>query len=235
MFRQTRSTELARALGLFAVAIILGMMMASPPDPYEVTAVGWAIFGLFELGFVVAAIRMIRLEAIDPGGDVYVFRTRELSLFVELVLTFFGFLGLLMIAQGWIEAFGMRYVAPGPAWHERDKTLGTILMTVCGLAIGFPAIFYRPAFILDVKAGTLYRYPFGLTLPIRMQEMQPAIEVVAEGYYTGKPKRRVGDMIRGRTPAGSFELELVLGNVPEEEMARRLDEWRSTLDRLNAR
>ncbi|MCX4242983.1 hypothetical protein [Paraliomyxa miuraensis] len=232
MKARIRGSELVRALVLLGVGVILGLLMGKPHDLYPFTVVGWGLFVVFELALVAGAVRIVRLEAIEPDDHRFVFRTRELSVFTELGIGVFGVIGLLLLTSGYIAAFGTEFDPPGPAWHPRSHAMDVILGTVCGLFIGLPAVFFRPAFVLDLEEGTLHRYPFGRALPVRSQALQPSVLVVAEGYYAGSnPRIRIGFMIRGRTAAGNFELELVRTQDPAV-VAERERYWQDAMRRL---
>lgn len=219
-----RAAAMVRVLVLLLSAAGLAKLMANPQRMYPYAVSGWILFAFFESALVVAAVRMILFEVIEPREGL-VLRTRNVPALAELVIGVFG-LGMLLGLGALISAFGTRYQPPTPWAHPRSHVMEVVSGAVA-LVIGFIAVFFRPVFVF--KAGKLRRYPFGRTLPIRVQDVEPVVRVLAEGYYvdSGSSRFRQGFMIRAHTSAGTFELEL----LPEDPgaVSARVRHWQDVL------
>jgi predicted outer membrane lipoprotein len=213
--------DLIRGLCVLAIVPGLGWFMLTPTHGSALGPLGWVLGALFAAFFGTVGARILRHDARAPKGRLFVFRTRLLNEVVELAIAGMGASLLWMAAVTFVD-LGME----GPG--TKTPIAGVLLA-----AVGLPMVFWRPQFVLDAEERTLRRFPFGRSLPIRHQQMHFSVRVGSDDYYVGaRVRQKVGDMIRGRTAAGDFELELVPLGTPPGTLDARVRYWRQTLDAL---
>lgn len=188
-----------RGLALLACAAGYSLVLDAPgehPPIDTALTVGLA------LAVAALAVRVALLDGREPsGGAVFVLYTRMLNNFSEVVIAGMGALLLLFGTVGLVSVSSFSVVA-----LFFGITLG---------GMGTAMTLWRPCFVLDAERKTLRRYPFGRALPLRVRELPYYVRVTSEAYYSRAGNVagvRTGDVIRGMTRGGSFELEFVPGN-----------------------
>ncbi|MEM6955788.1 MAG: hypothetical protein AAF645_08865 [Myxococcota bacterium] len=214
--------DITRGLGVAAVpALLVWVLLRTQSASYSrVTPVAWGITAAFVLLFVAFAAGIWLRDAREPAGKTHVFRTRELSVFAELIIAGFGAIlfafGAFSIVDLWIES-------PG------TKTPFVVLFL---WPIALPMLFWRPKFVLDTQRRTLKRYAFGEAIPLRKKSLPYDVEVILEEYWVGRQSRRMtGYMIRGRTTGGTFELEFLPLGTSAYIIDRQVRAWQQAFAR----
>ncbi|MEM6957570.1 MAG: hypothetical protein AAF645_17890 [Myxococcota bacterium] len=214
------SGDLTRGLGVAAVPVLLlWALVQSHRSTYgHVTATAWALGAAFVVLFGALAVRIWMRDARPPEGSTHVFRTRDLSVFAEAVMAGMGALlftlGAFSIVDVWIEAPGTK----------------TPLVAFFVWPMALPLLFWRPTFFLDARRRILKRFAFGQALPLRTKTLPYEVELVVEKCWRGRQVRRViGHMLRGKTNAGTFELEFFPVGTPTHVVLQRIEFWKQTI------
>jgi hypothetical protein len=209
---------LIRGAALLGCAAAFIWLLQGPGDkaPLEV-----ALLLLASLGLAIVAVRVLLYDGREPSsGAVFVLRTRMLNNFAEVVIASLG---------GLVLFFGLGLTLMISEFRFMSFVLG-IMNTGMGVAMTL----WRPSFVLDAERRTLRRYAFGRALPLRVRELPYRVRITSDGYYSRAASAagvRTGDMIRGVTRGGTFELEFVPGNNAEATAAA-VRRWREIFGEL---
>ncbi|MCY1009986.1 hypothetical protein OV079_31375 [Nannocystis pusilla] len=221
--------DTVRALMPFCVIAGLGRVFLFIEN-YRLDAPGWVYFVSVVLALGVSGARMVRLEALRPGDpQLLVTRTREVGPVGELVIAGFGAFLL------WAGLFAVILTGSTQIWGgvPSDKSISmpeVVLATVMFALPGFFMVYWRPMFVVDLKAKTIRRYPFGRALGLARSFAGSELRIFSEGYWITNTRHRLGDMIRGKVGHSTFELELVHGNLGEAYVAERVAWWARAFD-----
>lgn len=209
---------LIRGTALLGSAAAFIWLLQGPGDKAPLDA---ALLLLCSLGLVIVGARVLLYDGREPsGGAVFVLRTRMLNNFAEVVIAGMG---------GLILFFGL-----GLTVMISEFRLMSFVLGVMNTGIGVAMTLWRPSFVLDVERRTLRRYAFGRALPLRVRELPYRVRITSDGYYSRAASAggvRTGDVIRGVTRGGTFELEFIPGNNAEATAAA-VRRWREIFSEL---
>jgi hypothetical protein len=176
-----------------------------------------------------AAARIFLVDASHPPAPQRVERTRQLGMFIEVIIAGTGSLFLLA------PAAYLALTTSDEVWFGRVEpasgfsVIGFVFTFFFGL-LGFFMALWRPQFVLDPAVRKIVRYPFGRSVPLGKKETPYSeLAVSSEGYFRTNTGVRLGDMIRGRVRNYTFELELVDGNLPADVVQSRAMAWATAL------
>ncbi|MCA9663192.1 MAG: hypothetical protein KC486_32970 [Myxococcales bacterium] len=190
---------LIRGVALLGSAAAFLWLLQGPGEKAPLDA---ALLLLTSLGVAIVGARVLLVDGREPsGGAVFVLRTRMLNSFAEAVIAGMG---------GLILFFGLGLLVMVSEFRFMSFVFGLM-----NTGIGVAMTLWRPSFVLDVERRTLRRYPFGRALPLRVRELPYRVRITSDGYYSRAASAggvRTGDVVRGVTRGGTFELEFVPGN-----------------------